>query len=132
MDPDLPVFVGNLQEMREVFFNLLLNAVQSIGDQKGKISIHVSHKEAENSIQVQIADTGSGIAEEHLDKLFNPFFTTRHGALGLGLFVTKQIVHRMGGSIRVESRLHEGSLFMVSLPCRTAEVGQPLGEFVKS
>ena len=63
-----------------------------------------------------ISDTGPGIPEELVDKLFNPFFTTRAEAVGLGLFVTKQIVHRYGGSIRVASRVGEGSLFIIQLP----------------
>jgi len=76
-------------------------------------------------IEIQISDTGRGVSEEVIDKLFNPFFTTRHGALGLGLFVTKQIVHRYGGSIRAESQPEEGSLFMIRLPHSESKEAQP-------
>jgi signal transduction histidine kinase len=62
------------------------------------------------------SDTGKGIPAEHLDKVFNPFYTTRHEAVGLGLFVTKQIAHRYGGSIRVESQVGIGSMFILQLP----------------
>lgn len=115
IDSNLPSFHGNIHEIREVFFNLILNAVQSL-KVRGGISVEMKYYPEDEVIQVQVADTGQGIAEENIDKLFNPFFTTRHNALGLGLFVTKQIIHRYGGSIRVESRLGEGSLFIIRLP----------------
>jgi signal transduction histidine kinase len=65
---------------------------------------------------IQVADDGIGITQENLDKVFNPFFSTRSDGLGLGLFVTQQIVHRYGGSIRVASSPQEGTLFEVKLP----------------
>ena len=111
----IPPFYANIHELREVFLNLVLNAVQSIGSH-GKIHVELAYLAADQIIEAQISDTGRGIAPEHIDKLFNPFFTTRHDAVGLGLFVTKQIVHRYGGSIRVESHPDQGSLFIVRLP----------------
>lgn len=120
VDPDLPPFEGNIQEMREVFFNLILNAVQSVTF-PGRVHVELAHEAKERIIELQVSDTGKGIKEEHVDKLFNPFFTTRENGLGLGLFVTKQIIHRLGGSIRVESRPGEGSLFIVRLPLSQTE-----------
>ncbi|HTL48562.1 MAG TPA: ATP-binding protein [Verrucomicrobiae bacterium] len=111
----IPALYGNVHELREVFLNLILNAVQSIGSQ-GKIHIDMNYHARDEIIDIQISDTGQGIEAEHIDKLFNPFFTTRHDAVGLGLFVTKQIVHRYGGSIRAESRKGAGSLFIVRFP----------------
>ncbi len=119
----LPVVIANRQEMREVFFNLLLNAVQSIGS-KGWIHIEMKHDAQEQQIEISIADSGKGIEPENIEKLFNPFFTTRDEALGLGLFVTKQIIHRSGGFIRAESRLGEGSLFTLRLPCEQEDAGK--------
>lgn len=113
--PGIPPYYGNVHELREVFFNLILNAVQSVGSH-GKIRIEMSYRGNDSLVEIQIADTGKGIQPQHIDKLFNPFFTTRSDAVGLGLFVTQQIVHRYGGSIRVESRPDEGSLFIVQLP----------------
>lgn len=111
----IPAFYGNVHELREVFLNLILNAVQSIGSH-GKIHLDMRFDTQDQIIEIHISDTGRGIPPEHIEKLFYPFFTTRHDAVGLGLFVTKQIVHRYGGSIRVESRLDEGSLFTLQLP----------------
>ncbi len=122
LDPDLPRYYANIQEIREVFLNLLLNAVEAVGT-RGKIQVELRCRRDEEFIEILCADTGKGIPEEHLDRVFNPFYTTRHEAVGLGLFVTKQIVHRYGGAIRVESQVGEGSLFIIQLPY-TAEVPQ--------
>lgn len=123
--PGIPPFYANIHEIREIFFNLILNAVQSIGVE-GKIHVEMNYFSADKLIELQVTDTGKGIEKEHVDKLFNPFFTTRNEALGLGLFVTKQIVHRYGGSIRVETRYQEGSLFTVHLPVsEKPETGTP-------
>lgn len=111
----IPPAYANIHEMREVFLNLVLNAVQSVGPQ-GVIHCEIINRVKEQLIEFRISDTGKGISPEHIDKLFNPFFTTRPDAVGLGLFVTKQIMHRYGGSIRVESRSGQGSLFIVQFP----------------
>lgn len=116
VDPTLPQFYANVQELREVFLNLLLNAVEAVGTQ-GKIHWEMKYQKEEELIEISCSDTGKGIPADDLDKVFNPFYTTRHEAVGLGLFVTKQIVHRYGGAIRVESQEGEGSLFLIQLPC---------------
>lgn len=122
---DVPSFDGNVHELREVFLNLILNAVQAIGTE-GEIRINLQYAPHERLVEIRIADTGKGIASENLDKVFNPFFTTRHSALGLGLFVTKQIVHHYGGAIRAESQEGEGSLFILRLPLSKLESAEPI------
>lgn len=116
LDPALPRFFANRQEIREIFLNLILNAVEAIGT-KGKIAFEIKYQKEDGVIEIWCSDTGRGIPPEHVDKVFDPFFTTRHEAVGLGLFVTKQIVYRYGGSIRAESQVNEGSLFLIQLPC---------------
>ncbi len=128
LDPKLPTFYANMQEVREIFLNLLLNAVEAVGSE-GKIVVALKYRQDEGLIEIVCSDTGKGIPAEHLDKVFNPFYTTRHEAVGLGLFVTKQIVHRYGGSIRVESQEGSGSMFILQLPyaveaARNAEAGK--------
>lgn len=136
VDSHLPSVYANLGEMREVFLNLILNAVESVGSH-GKVHVGIQYDSKEHLIEIQVSDTGRGIAPENLDKVFNPFFTTQREALGLGLFVTKQIIQRMGGSIKVESRLNEGSLFTVRLfvdpnQAVPAAVGNRTGEVAPS
>ena len=108
-------FFANMHEIREIFLNLLLNAVEAVGTE-GKIVVELKYRRDEELIEIVCSDTGKGIPADHLDKVFNPFYTTRHEAVGLGLFVTKQIVHRYGGSIRVESQVGVGSMFILQLP----------------
>ena len=115
-DPSLPAFLGNTQEIREIFLNLFLNAVEAIGSQGGRIQVEVRISGEGDVIEIRFQDSGKGIPQEDLDRIFNPFFTTRHEAVGLGLFVTRQIVKRYGGAIRVESQSGEGSLFIIQLP----------------
>ena len=72
----------------------------------------------EELLEITCSDTGKGISVEHLDKVFNPFYTTRHEAVGLGLFVTKKLVDNMGGNITASSRIGGGTTFTVTLPIR--------------
>ena len=115
-EPAIPTLSGNKAELREAFLNIFLNAVQAIGT-KGTIEIRLRHRKEQNSLELSVRDSGCGISEENLPKIFHPFFTTRDGTSGLGLFVTQQIVHGYGGSIRVESMLHQGTTLYINLPC---------------
>ena len=112
----IPKWFGSISELREAFLNVFVNAVQAVGS-KGTIEILVRYRKDERIVELRISDTGPGIPEADLLKVFNPFFTTREGANGLGLFVTQQIVHKYHGAIRVESRFGEGTAFVIELPC---------------
>jgi len=112
---DLPPFRGEVNEIREIFLNLILNAIQAV-EQKGTVQIKVSYLEREKTIEIRVQDTGKGIRAEHIPQLFNPFFSIREGGLGLGLFITQQIVHRYHGSVHLESEPGVGTLVMVHLP----------------
>jgi two-component system NtrC family sensor kinase len=110
-------------ELRQVFANLLLNSLDAIAD-KGTVKLRVSASSccgnADRWIRVTIADTGKGIAAATLPHIFEPFFTTK-GAIGngLGLWVSKQIIEKHGGSIRARSTntgLRTGTVFTVTLP----------------
>jgi len=71
---------------------------------------------AEGQLRIRFADTGQGIPQENLERIFNPFFTTRQEGTGLGLAITHRIVQGHGGRIEVQSRLGEGTMFTVVLP----------------
>jgi signal transduction histidine kinase len=123
----VPPFYGNVHELREIFLNLILNAVQSVG-QGGKVQVEMHHQARDRMIELRVSDTGPGIPAENIGKVFDPFFTTRTEAVGLGLFVTRQIVGRYGGSIRAESRPGEGTMFLVRIPQAEApseQAGEP-------
>ena len=108
----LPAIQINRNKLQQVFINLLLNAVQSC-DQENKIILSAGNKS--DIVWVGIRDTGFGISEANLTKIFDPFFTTKPPGkgTGLGLAISQRIVEEAGGTIEVESRLGEGSLFKI-------------------
>jgi len=106
---------ADADQLRQVMWNLLLNAVQAM-PAGGALSVQAVRRPAENSIEVRIHDTGKGIKPEHLRQIFTPFFTTRHGGSGLGLSIVHRIVEAHHGRILVESREGQGTQVMLSLP----------------
>ena len=111
----LPAVMGNQGELQQVFINLVINAVQSM---RGKGVLSVESRYLDGSAVISIRDTGQGIAEENLEKIFNPFFTTKEPGqgTGLGLSITHQIIYSMGGRIHIDSTVGKGSVFTVYIP----------------
>ncbi len=112
---DLPPVKGDAAGLRQVFMNLVMNALQAI---EGAGWIILSSFTDDDLIAVQVRDSGCGIPQSLLDQIWDPFFTTKGvgQGVGLGLAVTYNIIHRHGGDISVESREHEGTCFTVRLP----------------
>lgn len=104
-------------QVNQVLLNLLLNSIQSI-DHRGKITVTVERHSQLAAISV--ADTGRGIAPEHLPHIFRPFYTTKGNGTGLGLSLARRIVEEHGGRMEVSSTLGHGSTFIVFLPLRRA------------
>jgi len=107
--------------LRQVFINLISNAVK-FTDNGGRISLDVIYNEEKQTLEVFIIDTGVGIAQENLDKIFNAFeqednsTTRKFGGTGLGLAISKRLISMMEGTISVHSMLGEGSRFYITLP----------------
>lgn len=99
--------------MKRVFSNLVTNAIQAM-PKGGKLAIRASKKK--HTASISISDTGEGIAEENLSKIFQPFFTTKSKGQGLGLAVCKRLVEAHGGEITVESKVGKGSTFTIKIP----------------
>jgi signal transduction histidine kinase len=117
LDTSIPMLSADGEKLKQVFMNLLMNAKQAISAQ-GRIQITTGYELSPNEITVNVEDTGSGIASEILDKIFNPFFTTKptgHGT-GLGLSVSYGIIKDHQGDIIVQSTPGEGSTFTIHLP----------------
>ncbi|MFH1778247.1 MAG: ATP-binding protein [Candidatus Omnitrophota bacterium] len=110
---NLPEILVDVNQIKQAFMNLIINAVQAMHD-GGQLIIN-SKKEG-NNVKVDISDTGHGISPESLDKLFNPFFTTKSKGTGLGLVIIKEIVESNGGYVDVTSRLGEGTTFILNFP----------------
>lgn len=101
------------EQIKQAILNILLNALDAI-DKDGKISV-VLRKSDEN-IMIEIADTGSGIPEEVLPRIFDLYYTTKDKGTGLGLSIVQKIVNEHDGWITVESKLGEGTKFRIYLP----------------
>jgi signal transduction histidine kinase len=117
---EIPTIEANPNELQQVFLNLFINAVQAM---KGKGMITVECNLRGGNANIIISDTGRGIEEEHLENIFNPFFTTKEQGkgTGLGLSIVYQIIHSMGGRVSVESKPGRGTTFSVCLPLTTVE-----------
>jgi PAS domain S-box-containing protein len=114
---NIPLLLGDPSGLRQIFMNLLTNACHAIKD-GGLVEISTGYSDKERAINVQVRDTGCGIAHDVIDRIWDPFFTTKEvgKGTGLGLALTYNIVKRHGGEIKVESRVGEGTLFTVLLP----------------
>jgi two-component system, NtrC family, sensor histidine kinase PilS len=113
-----PVIYGNATEIRQAFWNLILNAFQAMGN-GGVLSITsgwVSGNGGEKQVMIGVSDNGSGIEKQYLDRIMEPFFTTKDTGTGLGLAIVNRIIMNHGGSIRVESEINKGTTFTVLLP----------------
>ena len=112
---DLPKVRANQNQIQEVILNLILNAIQAMGEKGGRLKVRA---EAANGsfVQFQIADTGPGIPVSKLTKVFDPFYTTKPTGTGLGLFVSQRIVKAHGGTIDVSSAEGKGACFTIRLP----------------
>ncbi len=104
------VVKGNPDELLHVFVNLITNAVQAM-EHRGTLTLETSA--VAGTIQIRVSDTGCGIAPEVQSRIFEPFFTTKPPGkgTGLGLYNIKNVIHRMNGSIRVDSHIGRGSTF---------------------
>jgi two-component system NtrC family sensor kinase len=116
LDEKLPQVRARADQLRQVFLNLVLNAQQAI-EGRGRITIKTSKytESLQPSIAVEISDTGHGISEEELQRIFEPFFSTRKKGTGLGLWVTQDIVRQHGGRIEVTSTEGSGTTFKIIL-----------------
>jgi PAS domain S-box-containing protein len=116
-DDKLPKVRARADQLRQVFLNLLLNAQQAM-EKGGRITVSTSVYEQalQPTVSVQISDTGRGIAEADLARIFEPFFSTRAKGTGLGLWVTQDIVRHHGGRIEATSEEGKGTTFNVILP----------------
>ncbi len=119
--PSLPKVLVVTDQLIQVFINILINAVDALEDKKGEVNITTAR--TGNLLKMIFEDTGKGISNENLAKIFDPFYTTKKPGegTGLGLWVSYGIVKNFGGDIRVESQLGNGSTFTVLLPILTEE-----------
>jgi len=110
------------QRMQQVFLNLLENAIQAIKDPPGEIRITAREERVRKEVIITVEDTGEGIPQQNLGRVFDPFFTTREVGLGTGLGLSNVygIIHKHQGTISVESEEGQGSRFVIRFPLEVA------------
>jgi signal transduction histidine kinase len=109
----IPAFRFDRPQIKEVLMNLSQNAVHAM-PHGGVLKIITSMRD--NNLVVEVSDTGIGISEKNIDKIFTPFFSTKDGGLGLGLAIVQRIIEGHGGSISCSSKVGEGTVFEIVLP----------------
>jgi len=119
VDDDLPEFYGDKMQMKQVFVNLIQNAIHSMEDDK-TLNIHLLFEDSNFIISVE--DHGSGISKEDQDKIFQPYFTRKKKGTGLGLAIVKRIVQTHDGNIKVQSTAGEGSTFIIRIRKKSNEL----------
>lgn len=119
-DDSLPDIVADPIQLQQVFMNLLLNASAAMPD-GGTLTLRATNDYEGKTVELAVSDTGRGIAEEDMAKIFQPFFTTRSKGTGLGLAVSKQLVEQHGGTITAEANAGGGATFRVVLPVAQLE-----------
>ena len=120
--------MGDPAELRQVLWNLMINAIQSMPE-GGTLSV-TARPDGDNgearAVRVEIGDTGPGIDPVHIEKIWEPFYTTREKGSGLGLAIVRRIVESHGGAVEVQSEAMRGSRFRVRLPRHVPE--EPAGQ----
>lgn len=111
LNPDELILFGDQHQIEQVLINLLQNAIQALEDSEEKIITLSAFIDEAGKIIIEVSDTGKGIEEEALSKIFIPFFTTKKKGSGIGLSLSKQIMRRHKGNIQVRSTLGEGTTF---------------------
>jgi signal transduction histidine kinase len=119
----LPDTMADPMQLQQIFLNLILNAVDAMPG-GGTLGVRTAIEKEPDLIRVEISDTGKGISEEHADKIFQPFFTTKPKGTGLGLAISKQLIEQHGGSISVTANPSGGTVFRIRLPLKTT-AGEP-------
>ena len=121
-EEDIKIF-ANKEQLRQIIYNLVINAVQAMKE-GGVLSIVIKKQklsDQEDSVEIKVNDTGCGIEEKDLKKIFEPFFTNKEKGTGLGLAIVSRFVDGYYGRIKVESVINEGTTFIVTLPGKKDE-----------
>lgn len=110
-ESDLPSLLADKEKIKIAFLNVIINAVEAM--QPGRGILKIDAKSSEGFIMVDIEDNGKGIVPEDIEKLFDPFYTSKEGGMGLGLTSTKNILNSHSATIEVKSKINEGTTFCI-------------------
>jgi PAS domain S-box-containing protein len=126
-ETDLPVLLLIPNRVQQVFLNLALNAIEAMPE-GGQLKVTTARTSDPEGARITFADSGTGIPPEELPHLFEPFYSTKEEGLGLGLYVSRNIVQEHGGHIEVESQAGKGTSATIWLPCEDGAADKRLDE----
>jgi signal transduction histidine kinase len=118
---DVPLIVADPESLRSAITNLIINALQSMDGNGGRIGIVVAGEDDGKRARIEVTDSGRGIAPEDISKVFEPYYSTKETGTGLGLAIVKKAVDDHHGSISVKSKVGEGTTFTITLPCQNPD-----------
>jgi hypothetical protein len=117
LEPDLPAVMADPESIRRALANLIDNAAEAMqGSLLRVLGVRTALAEDGSAVEVTVSDTGKGLTEEIRERLFLPYYSTKHRGTGLGLSIAAKIVQEHGGSISAESNAPKGARFMLRLP----------------
>jgi two-component system NtrC family sensor kinase len=117
LDDTLPLIPCDFSQIQQVLMNLIINGTEAMSE-GGELTIKTDHTADDEFVEIEVADTGAGIPDEHLSKVFDPFFSTKEAGkgVGLGLSIVYGIVNEHKGTIDVKSKIDKGTTFTIKLP----------------
>ncbi len=123
LEDAMPAVAVDEHGIHQVALNIITNAIDAVEKTTGVVNVSLGYDTAKEAAVLTIGDNGPGIPEAHLDRIFDPFYSTKgHGGTGLGLAVAKKLVDEHGGAISIKSVPGEGTLIRITLPSGTAAV----------
>jgi signal transduction histidine kinase len=121
LDEHLPLVNGDRVQLQQVLVNLITNAIDAMAAKKWPRILRIESAIQEpDSVLISVADTGTGIDPEIVDRIFNPLFTTKSNGMGMGLSISRSIVEGHGGRLWASAGAEGGSVFQFVLPANTA------------
>jgi signal transduction histidine kinase len=111
-----PTVSGDRVQLQQVLFNLIINAIEAVHAVKdGPRELQITSTTDSSVVQVSVEDTGVGLGQEDLDRIFHPFYTTKRDGIGMGLSISRSIIEAHGGQLWVVSRSPRGAVFQFRL-----------------
>ena len=117
LDPNLPAIQADPEQIKRALQNLVLNAMDAMSNGG---TLRLTTRQYNNTVILEVSDTGQGLTKEECDRLFTPYYTTKHHGTGLGLAIVQSVVSDHGGTISVESQPGRGATFRIELPVTQA------------